>query len=241
MAKIISKGINFILKSVTGADIKEVAKSAEKLARDTYERHQKHQAELIALPDMRDTQVDEAKAHLESLGFVVHRVVQSPNTKYKQGTPNSVVAMMPKAGKYQSGQLIKLYYLTEDVIRESHKTAGLPDVRGMALDQASELLRNKGFLPLPIQLTPAKGLAQKPAGVVLSMAPMPTVLSKQLKRGSVVKLRYVTESVIEASLGLKIKATEDLAEAPKKLRQSISRVKNSLLPKKSIKKRLRRK
>lgn len=93
---------------------------------------QKHEKEmqLRTIDDVINLPVDQAQAHLEQLGFVVATIPAKPHKKWLHSNLNEVVAMSPKSGKYKIGSLIKLYYITVDVLEKSQdlldkKTCGL--------------------------------------------------------------------------------------------------------------------
>ncbi|EKS22199.1 hypothetical protein HMPREF9318_00397 [Streptococcus urinalis FB127-CNA-2] len=72
------------------------------------QRHEK-QMNLVKLDDVVNLPVDEAKAHLETLGFVVSRILVKPEAKYHNAQLNEVVRMSPTSSKEPKGSLVKLY------------------------------------------------------------------------------------------------------------------------------------
>ncbi|MDY4034152.1 MAG: PASTA domain-containing protein [Streptococcus dysgalactiae] len=82
---------------------------------------QKHEREmqLRTIDDVVNLPVDQAQAHLEKLGFVVATVPAKPHKKWLHSSLNEVVAMSPKSGKHKIGSLVKLYYITVDVLEKS--------------------------------------------------------------------------------------------------------------------------
>ncbi|VGU29008.1 PnkB-like serine/threonine kinase protein [Streptococcus pyogenes] len=84
---------------------------------------QKHEKEmqLRTIDDVINLPVDQAQAHLEQLGFVVATIPAKPHKKWLHSNLNEVVAMSPKSGKYKIGSLIKLYYITVDVLEKKSR------------------------------------------------------------------------------------------------------------------------
>ena len=78
-------------------------------------QHEKNLSQ-IQVPNVIDLDVEEAKRHLEEIGFRVTLTLVKPKKKYRQETTrdNEVVDMIPKAGKFDKGSLIKLYYINQD-------------------------------------------------------------------------------------------------------------------------------
>ncbi|HEK9097220.1 TPA: PASTA domain-containing protein [Streptococcus equi subsp. zooepidemicus] len=91
--------------------------------RPIIEKHmeQKHEKEmqLTLLDDVINLPVDKAQKHLEQLGFVVALLPVKPNKKWIHASLNEVVSMSPKPGKHKLGSLVKLYYVTVDVLEKS--------------------------------------------------------------------------------------------------------------------------
>lgn len=63
--------------------------------------------------------INDAQVYLEQRHFNVSRIVAEPNSKWATLHPNQVVNMSPKAGRVRIGSLVKLYYITEDILEES--------------------------------------------------------------------------------------------------------------------------
>lgn len=63
--------------------------------------------------------INDAQVYLEQRHFNVSRIVAEPNSKWATLHPNQVVNMSPKAGRIRIGSLVKLYYITEDILEES--------------------------------------------------------------------------------------------------------------------------
>lgn len=233
MANILVNSAGKLLKAAVGKEtIEKIAEPAGRMIEQAVDRHFANQKMMIEVPDLRELKLQEAKEYLERLGFTVHPVLQAPHSKYKNKMSDTVVAMSPKAGKIKPNTLFKLYYVNQDVIRDSHKTIDLPDVVGMSLANASRLLESIGLIPVPILLTPRKEHAGRKTGTVLRMSPTPTVLSKQVKRGSVIKLRYLDDGTLEQSRTLRQTQRQKLARRNEQLAESIDKTKRVFQKKK---------
>lgn len=81
----------------------------------------KKEMQLRTIDDVINLPVDQAQAHLEQLGFVVATIPAKPHKKWLHSNLNEVVAMSPKSGKYKIGSLIKLYYITVDVLEKKSR------------------------------------------------------------------------------------------------------------------------
>jgi len=87
-----------------------------------------------------------------------------PNKKYRQETTrdNEVVDMIPKAGKFDKGSLIKLYYINQEIIDASNQEVTIPNLIGLPIPEAREHLQEVGFKPaMEILTADAKYAKQK--------------------------------------------------------------------------------
>lgn len=93
--------------------------------------------------------MEEAKRHLEEIGFRITLTLVKPNKKYRQETTrdNEVVDMIPKAGKFDKGSLIKLYYINQEIIDASNQEVTIPNLIGLTIPEAREHLQEVGFKP----------------------------------------------------------------------------------------------
>ncbi|HEQ4674727.1 TPA: PASTA domain-containing protein [Streptococcus pyogenes] len=98
---------------------------------------QKHEKEmqLRTIDDVINLPVDQAQAHLEQLGFVVATIPAKPHKKWLHSNLSEVVAMSPKSGKYKIGSLIKLYYITVDVLEKSQDLLDQENLRTVERNQ----------------------------------------------------------------------------------------------------------
>ncbi|HGI4296004.1 TPA: PASTA domain-containing protein [Streptococcus agalactiae] len=81
-------------------------------------RHEKKQT-YTQLDNVVHLDINDAQVYLEQRHFNVSRIVAEPNSKWTTLHPNQVVNMSPKAGRVRIGSLVKLYYITEDILEES--------------------------------------------------------------------------------------------------------------------------
>lgn len=104
-----------IVGEAVGGTVREVAPLIEKSMDRRYEKKQG----LVSLPNIVDIDVDEAKGILEELGFKVIVIQTKPNSRYAKSRNNEIVATIPKSGLVEPGSLVKLYYVTDEVVEES--------------------------------------------------------------------------------------------------------------------------
>lgn len=100
---------------------KHVADKAAPIIEKELDRRHAHKVSLITLDDVTDVSLDVAKPLLEQKGFQVVPILSKPHPKFSQEHPMDIVTMHPKPGKYQSSQMVKLYYVTEEVITASKR------------------------------------------------------------------------------------------------------------------------
>lgn len=101
--------------------VKHVADKAAPIIEKELDRRHTHKQSLIILDNMVDVHLEKAILALEEKGFKTLPVLSKPNPKFAQERPMDIVAMQPKTGKYQAGQLVKLYYVDETVIKDSQE------------------------------------------------------------------------------------------------------------------------
>lgn len=113
-------------------------------------QHEKNLSQ-IQVPNVIDLDVEKAKRHLEEIGFRVTLTLVKPNKKYRQETTrdNEVVDMIPKAGKFDKGSLIKLYYINinQEIIDASNQEVTIPNFIGLTIPEAREHLQEVSFKP----------------------------------------------------------------------------------------------
>ena len=157
-------------------------------------QHEKNLSQ-IQVPNVIDLDVEEAKRHLEEIGFRVTLTLVKPNKKYRQETTrdNEVVAMIPKAGKFDKGSLIKLYYINQEIIDASNQEVTIPNLIGLTIPEAREHLQEVGFKPAMEILTADAKYAKQKINVVIDMEPKANLFTTTAVKGSLIKLKYLDE------------------------------------------------
>ena len=155
-------------------------------------QHEKNLSQ-IQVPNVIDLDVEEAKRHLEEIGFRVTLTLVKPNKKYRQETTrdNEVVAMIPKAGKFDKGSLIKLYYINQEIIDASNQEVTIPNLIGLTIPEAREHLQEVGFKPAMEILTADAKYAKQKINVVIDMEPKANLFTTTAVKGSLIKLKYL--------------------------------------------------
>ena len=114
----VAKGVAVAVAAEVGADlVKGVAPAVEKAIAAKIS----HNKTLVQLPNVRRLNVYEAKEVLEAKGFVVLTMLVKADKKYLEYSDDSVVAMNPKPGKYESETLVKLSYVDHDVLEKAQE------------------------------------------------------------------------------------------------------------------------
>ena len=173
-------------------------------------QHEKNLSQ-IQVPNVIDLDAEEAKRHLEEIGFRVTLTLVKPNKKYRQETTrdNEVVAMIPKAGKFDKGSLIKLYYINQEIIDASNQEVTIPNLIGLTIPEAREHLQEVGFKPAMEILTADAKYAKQKINVVIDMEPKANLFTATAVKGSLIKLKYLDEETLEQSLQLASQAEEN--------------------------------
>ena len=154
-------------------------------------QHEKNLSQ-IQVPNVIDLDAEEAKRHLEEIGFRVTLTLVKPKKKYRQETTrdNEVVAMIPKAGKFDKGSLIKLYYINQEIIDASNQEVTIPNLIGLTIPEAREHLQEVGFKPAMEILTADAKYAKQKINVVIDMEPKANLFTTTAVKGSLIKLKY---------------------------------------------------
>ncbi|MGQ7625972.1 PASTA domain-containing protein [Streptococcus suis] len=173
-------------------------------------QHEKNLSQ-IQVPNVIDLDVEKAKRHLEEIGFRVTLTLVKPNKKYRQETTrdNEVVDMIPKAGKFDKGSLIKLYYINQEIIDASNQEVTIPNLIGLTIPEAREHLQEVGFKPAMEILTADAKYAKQKINVVIDMEPKANLFTTTAVKGSLIKLKYLDEETLEQSLQLASQAEEN--------------------------------
>lgn len=180
---------------VIGEAVHAVVPLVDKVLEQNYQKKNR----LVQLPNVVDMDIVEAQTHLEEQGFVVSKILAKPHQRYAKKQANEVVAMLPKSGNVEPGTLVKLYYVSQDVIEASDQTVSLPNLIGLPLEEAQEHLRELGVKPILIATQAQARYANRQTEIVLDMQPKPNVLKSGIPKGSFVKLYYLTEAGLGAS------------------------------------------
>lgn len=173
-------------------------------------QHEKNLSQ-IQVPNVIDLDVEKAKRHLEEIGFRVTLTLVKPNKKYRQETTrdNEVVDMIPKAGKFDKGSLIKLYYINQEIIDASNQEVTIPNLIGLTIPEARDHLQEVGFKPAMEILTADAKYAKQKINVVIDMEPKANLFTTTAVKGSLIKLKYLDEETLEQSLQLASQAEEN--------------------------------
>ncbi|NQP19273.1 PASTA domain-containing protein [Streptococcus suis] len=173
-------------------------------------QHEKNLSQ-IQVPNVIDLDAEEAKRHLEEIGFRVTLTLVKPNKKYRQETTrdNEVVDMVPKSGKLDKGSLIKLYYINQEIIDASNQEVTIPNLIGLTIPEAREHLQELGFKPAIEILTADAKYAKQKVNVVIDMEPKANLFTTTAVKGSLIKIKYLDEEALEQSLQLASQAQEN--------------------------------
>ncbi len=173
-------------------------------------QHEKNLSQ-IQVPNVIDLDAEEAKRHLEEIGFRITLTLVKPNKKYRQETTrdNEVVDMIPKAGKFDKGNLIKLYYINQEIIDASNQEVTIPNLIGLTIPEARDHLQEVGFKPAMEILTADAKYAKQKINVVIDMEPKANLFTTTAVKGSLIKLKYLDEETLEQSLQLASQAEEN--------------------------------
>ena len=117
--------------------------------------------------------------------------------------------MIPKAGKFDKGSLIKLYYINQEIIDASNQEVTIPNLIGLTIPEAREHLQEVGFKPAMEILTADAKYAKQKINVVIDMEPKANLFTATAVKGSLIKLKYLDEETWEQSLQLASQAEEN--------------------------------
>lgn len=77
--------------------------------------------DYVEVPNIIDLDIKEAEKILEDLGFVTHRVLLNPKSRYYNQRVDTVIKTVPKSSKLKEGCHIKLYYIDKEVLKKSEE------------------------------------------------------------------------------------------------------------------------
>lgn len=207
------KNLNKLVDIITDTTkiIGDTVQAAAPILDKALDRQHEKNLSQIQVPNVIDLVVEEAKRHLEEIGFRVTLTLVKPNKKYHQETTrdNEVVDMIPKAGKFDKGSLIKLYYINQEIIDASNQEVTIPNLIGLTIPEAREHLQEVGFKPAMEILTADAKYAKQKINVVIDMEPKANLFTTTAVKGSLIKLKYLDEETLEQSLQLASQAEEN--------------------------------
>ena len=192
------------------------------------ERQHQYKQSLISIPNLLDVDVQQAKELLEDLGLQVIVLLAKPNKKYAKADPGEVVAMMPRSGKVRPGSLVKLYYADAFVIDESKKDIALPDVTGLSLTEARDILEKLGYRIAFFPVKPRTQYAGITVNQVISMSPNPHLSLTSVKKGSLIKLFYLDATAKQASQALRKLDQEKKATNQQAIQNNLKKIQGIL-------------
>lgn len=186
----------------TAQAVAKVVDNTANIVDKALDRQFEAQQQLIDLPNVVHLPLEQGKAHLEMVGFHVLSVLAKPDKKWLDKRPDEIVQMEPKPGKFKPGTLVKLYYVTDDIIEQSDGNAELPILKGMFLTEAITLAEKKGFEAAKVLAKAKPEFAKEKPGLVIDSDPKPNLLNKVAKTGTTIRIIYLDETVIAESLEL---------------------------------------
>ena len=196
------------------------------------DRQHQYKQSLVAIPNLLDVDVQQAKEHLEGLGLQVIVLLAKPNKRYTKADAGEVVAMLPRSGKVRPGSLVKLYYVDAHVIEESKKDIALPDVTGLVLSEAQELLENLGYRVVAFPIKARSQYASVTVNQVISMSPHPRLNLTPVKKGNLIKLFYLDAATKQASRILRKSEQDKKAAQAQAIKKNLDKIQEMLPGKK---------
>lgn len=196
------------------------------------DRQHQYKQSLVAIPNLLDVDVQQAKEHLEGLGLQVIVLLAKPNKRYAKADAGEVVAMLPRSGKVRPGSLVKLYYVDDHVVEESKKDIALPDVTGLVLSEAQDLLENLGYRVTAFPIKPRSQYASVTVNQVISMSPHPRLNLTPVKKGSLIKLFYLDADTKQASRILRKSEQDKKAAQAQAIKKNLDKIQGILPGKK---------
>ena len=196
------------------------------------DRQHQYKQSLVAIPNLLDVDVQQAKEHLEGLGLQVIVLLAKPNKRYAKADAGEVVAMLPRSGKVRPGSLVKLYYVDDHVVEESKKDIALQDVTGLVLSEAQDLLENLGYRVTAFPIKPRSQYASVTVNQVISMSPHPRLNLTPVKKGSLIKLFYLDAATKQASRILRKSEQDKKAAQAQAIKKNLDKIQGILPGKK---------
>ena len=147
------------------------------------------------IPKVLELDVNRGKEILEEVGFVTEVLLAKPAKKYQDKRSGEIVGLSLKGKTAKLGTLIKVYYVDEQVIADSRKRA-LPNLLGMQVEEAKELLLAEDLQPILKVIPPHKKYALLQPGTIVDANPKLDLFHKVVAPGTRVQLFYVNEQTI---------------------------------------------
>lgn len=114
------------------------------------DQKQAREEKLKSLDNVINLPVEEARQHLEKQGFVVATIPVRPDKKWLKASLDEVVIMSPRSGKLPVGSLVKLYYVTYDVLEKSQEILDQDNLKKVERNQKiSDTLETVKHIKMP--------------------------------------------------------------------------------------------
>lgn len=127
---IVNKALNIIPD--TTEILSDTIKSTTPLVEKAMDRRFESQQQLVDLPNLIDLNISEAKETLEELGFKVVTIAAKADKKFSKNKAEELVKMEPKPGRVRQGIVVKLYYVTEEIVEESKNLrSNTPNIKSL--------------------------------------------------------------------------------------------------------------
>ncbi len=204
--------------------IGDTVQAAAPILDKALDRNYEKEKNRISIPNVLDLDLLEGKELLEKLGFLVTVTLVKPDKKYSTARDNEIVDMIPKSGRVDKGSVIKLYYVTQEIIDSSNLDVPIPNLLGLSITEAREHLKDLGLKPAYELLKAEARWANQQVNTVLDMEPKVSLFSSTVVKGSILKLKYIDEATLEESR----KLAQAAAKKQLDLGQLVGRIPNFL-------------
>lgn len=179
--------------------IGDTVQAAAPILDKALDRNYEKEISMISLPNVLDLDLAEGKELLENLGFIVTATLVKPDRKYSKSRDNEIVDMIPKSGRVDKGSVIKLYYVTQEIIDSSNLDIPIPNLLGLSITEAKEHLEDLGLKPAYELMRAEARWANQKVNTVLDMEPKASLFSTTIVKGSILKLRYIDQETLAES------------------------------------------
>jgi|GEM_PF-634169 len=183
----------------TAEVINQTIESAAPIVEKELDHRREEKKNFADVPNVVELNLNAALEHIENAGFIAQEVLAKPNQKYMDKRVGEVVEMMPKPTKpARIGSLVKIYYVDESVINKSGDV-DLPDVVGLDIEKAKELIESLGFQFISRLAKPSPRYASSIIGTIVDAQPRRSVIRKTAKAGSSILVSYIDDQVLAIS------------------------------------------